>query len=158
MLALGYDRMVAAAVIIVGAGVGTMGSTINPFATGVASESADIGLGDGIVLRLVIYVVLTAIAIGYVVRYATRVKADHARSLVGFSREDEDLLTLEGADVHELTSRRRGVLGLTAATFAFMLYALVPWAQVFQGPDAASYPRHTHRHFPELPDLFVAMA
>src|SRR3546814_10226705 len=30
MLALGYDRMVAAAVIIVGAGVGTMGSTINP--------------------------------------------------------------------------------------------------------------------------------
>src|SRR3546814_11955651 len=76
MLALGYDRMVAAAVIIVGAGVGTMGSTINPFATGVASESADIGLGDGIVLRLGIYLVLTAIAIGYVARSATRVKAD----------------------------------------------------------------------------------
>src|SRR3546814_10218394 len=72
------------------------------------------GLGDGIVLRLVIYVVLTAIAIGYVVRYATRVKADHARTLVGFSREDEDLLTQEGADVPELTSRRRGVLWLTA--------------------------------------------
>src|SRR3546814_12077444 len=140
MLALGYDRMVAAAVIIVGAGVGTMGSTINPFATGVASESADIGLGDGIVLRLVIYVVLTAIAIGYVVRYATRVKADHAMSLVGFSREDEDRLTQEGADAPEPTSRRRGVLWRTAATFAVLIYHIVPWYQVSKGPDADSYP------------------
>src|SRR3546814_12730349 len=122
--------MVAAAVIIVGAGVGTMGSTINPFATGVASESADIGLGDGIVLRLVIYVVLTAIAIGYVVRYATRVKAYHARSLVGFSREDEDLLTQDGAAVPEITSRPRGLLLLPASPFAFLLYSTVPLAQV----------------------------
>src|SRR3546814_17513176 len=120
MLALGYDRMVAAAVIIVGAGVGTMGSTINPFATGVASESADIGLGDGIVLRLVIYVVLTAIAIGYVVRYATRVKADHAMSPVGFSPEDEDLLTQDGPDAPQLTSRPPAVLGPPPPTFPFI--------------------------------------
>src|SRR5690606_35272503 len=88
MLALGYDRMVAAAVIIVGAGVGTMGSTINPFATGVGSEAADIGMGDGIVLRLLLYVTITAIAIAYVVRYANRVQADPSRSLVGFKAED----------------------------------------------------------------------
>ena len=43
MLTLGYDRMVAATVILLGAGVGTMGSTINPFATGVASGAAPLG-------------------------------------------------------------------------------------------------------------------
>src|SRR3546814_18682334 len=114
MLALGYDRMVAAAVIIVGAGVGTMGSTINPFATGVASDSADIGIGDGMGLRLLLYVVLTAIAITYVVRYATRVKADPSRSLVGFSADDETAAAGE-EEAPELTSRHRGVLWLTAA-------------------------------------------
>src|SRR3546814_15619769 len=76
MLALGYDRMVAAAVIIVGAGVGTMGSTINPFATGVASDSADIGIGDGMGLRLLLHVVRTAIAITYPVPYPTPPQAD----------------------------------------------------------------------------------
>jgi hypothetical protein len=34
------------------------------------------------------YVVLTALAIGYVVRYARRVQADPTRSLVGFLPED----------------------------------------------------------------------
>ena len=37
MLSLGYDRMVAAATIMIGAGVGVLASTVNPFATGVAS-------------------------------------------------------------------------------------------------------------------------
>src|SRR3546814_20468633 len=106
------------------------------------------GVGYGFVLRLVIYVGLTAIAIGYVVRYATRVKADHAWSLVGFSREDEDLLTQEGADVPELTSRPRGVLSLTPATFAFLIYDIVSLAQVFHGTasDSSRWPPHCHFH------------
>src|SRR3546814_14858424 len=52
MLALGYDRMVAAAVIIVGAGLGTLGSTINPFATAVASAAASIGPGHDLAPRV----------------------------------------------------------------------------------------------------------
>jgi uncharacterized ion transporter superfamily protein YfcC len=45
MLALGYDRMVAVGVIIVGAGVGVMGSTVNPFSIGIASGFADVSIG-----------------------------------------------------------------------------------------------------------------
>src|SRR6478735_3044502 len=40
VLALGYDRMVAAAIIFLGAGTGVLASTVNPFATGVASDAA----------------------------------------------------------------------------------------------------------------------
>ena len=47
-LALGYDRMVAASIIFLGAGTGVLCSTVNPFATGVASDAAGISLGDGI--------------------------------------------------------------------------------------------------------------
>ena len=51
-LALGYDRMVAAAIIFLGAGSGVLASTVNPFATGVASDAAGISLGDGIGVRI----------------------------------------------------------------------------------------------------------
>ena len=40
MAALGYDRMVTAAMIIVGSIIGVMGATVNPFSIGVASGEA----------------------------------------------------------------------------------------------------------------------
>lgn len=88
MLTLGYDRMAAAGMIIASATVEAMASTVNPFSIGVASEFADVGLGDGLVLRWIGWFVLTAITIAYVVRYAERSKAQPDRSLVGFLPED----------------------------------------------------------------------
>src|SRR5207248_1147603 len=62
-LALGYDRLVAASIIFLGAGSGVIGSTVNPFATGVASDAAGISIGDGIGLRIALWIVLVAAAI-----------------------------------------------------------------------------------------------
>ena len=157
VLALGYDRMVAAAVILLGAGIGTMASTINPFATGVASDAADIGIGDGIVLRLIMYAVLTTVAVAYVLRYAAKIKGDPAASLVGF-RDDEEASSVALEDAPELTGRHRAVLWLMALTFAFMIYAIVPWAQVIEGTDAASYRYQLDWYFPELAALFILMS
>src|SRR5579872_1378426 len=82
IIGLGYDRLVGVAMIMVGAGVGTLASTVNPFATGVASDGAGIPLGNGIGLRILMYFVLTAVAVAYVLRYARRVQRQPARSLV----------------------------------------------------------------------------
>ena len=157
MLALGYDRMVAASVILLGAGVGTMASTINPFATGVASGSADIGIGEGLGLRLLMYVVLTAVTIAYVAHYARRVKTDPAVSLTGFLPEDAEVAAGR-EEAPELTTRQRACLWLTGLTFAFMIFAIVPWAQVINGPDADSYGWQLDWYFPELAALFLVMA
>src|SRR3954471_23014616 len=108
-LALGYDRLVAASIIFLGAGSGVLCSTVNPFATGVASDAAGISLGDGIGLRIAMWVVLVAIAIGYVIRYARRVSSDPARSIVGVSEADaEDAQGLID-DVPALTGRQKVV-------------------------------------------------
>ena len=85
MLALGYDRMVAASTILLGAGIGVLASTVNPFATGVASDAAGISIGDGIGLRFLMYLVLVPVGIWWVLRYARKVKADPA-ALAGRSR------------------------------------------------------------------------
>lgn len=157
MLKLGYDRMVAASVILLGAGIGTLTSTINPFATGVASGAADISIGDGIGLRLIMYLVLTTITIAYVVRYARKIKAHPEASIVGFRPDD-----LAGLDELQetpiMSGRQRAVIWLMGSTFAFMIFAIVPWAQVISGPDSDSYGWQLDWYFPELAALFIVMA
>ena len=57
MIAAGYDALTGAAVVLLGCGIGTFGSTINPFATGIASGFAGISISDGLLLRLIILIV-----------------------------------------------------------------------------------------------------
>lgn len=159
MLALGYDRMVAVGVIIVGAGVGVMGSTVNPFSIGVASGFADVSIGDGIGLRLAMWIVLSAVAIGYVVRYARKVHAQPETSLVGFAEGDREQAVVSSAtEPPPLTGRHKFVLASVVLTFTFMIYSIIPWAGIFSGPDAASYSWQLDWWFPQLTVLFIVAA
>jgi uncharacterized ion transporter superfamily protein YfcC len=158
MLALGYDRMVAAATILVGAGVGVLASTVNPFATGVASDAADISIGDGIALRFAMYLVLVPVAVWWVLRYARKVKADPSKSKVGAVEGDDELRAQGIRDVPKLSVREKIVLTIVALTFAFMIFAIVPWAQVINGTDAVSFAWQLDWYFPELAALFIVMA
>ncbi|MFD4833242.1 YfcC family protein [Streptomyces uncialis] len=161
MLALGYDRMTAVGTIILGAGVGVLCSTVNPFATGVASSAAGISLGDGIVLRFVMWVVLTAVTIGYVVRYARRVLGDPGRSLSGFLPGDREQIATgdDGGPAPELTRLHRTVLALTCLIFSFMIFSVVPWSSALTGrADATPYGWELGWSFPELAALFLVAA
>ena len=50
------------------------------------------------------------------------------------------------------------MLSIVGLTFAFMIFAIVPWAQVINGPDAASYGWQLDWYFPELAALFIVMS
>jgi uncharacterized ion transporter superfamily protein YfcC len=148
-LKLGYDRMVGAAIIIVGSGIGVMASTVNPFATGVASDAAGISVGDGIVLRLIMWVVLTAIGIAYVTRYAKRVKADPKRSISGFLPEDEAIRAAANDEVPEMTRRHKLIMWVFGATFLVMIYSVIPWSEIGVPIPTWGW------YFPELAALFL---
>lgn len=159
MLALGYDRMVAVGAIILGAGIGVLCSTVNPFATGVASSAADISLGDGIVLRFVMWIVLTAVTIAYVIRYAKRVQKNPERSLSGFLPGDREQTAADAGEVPELTRLHKSVLVLVALVFAFMIFSVVPWASALTGnADAKPYGFELGWSFPQLAALFFCAA
>src|SRR5690349_3904022 len=87
-LALNYDRMVAAAIIFLGAGSGVIGSTVNPFATGVASDAAGVSIGDGIGLRIALWITVVSLGIAYVIWYAGRIRRDPGKLVVGVSEKD----------------------------------------------------------------------
>ncbi|MDO5743137.1 MAG: YfcC family protein [Micrococcaceae bacterium] len=152
MLSLGYDRMVAAGTILIGAGIGVLASTINPFSTGVASAAADISIGNGIGLRVLMYVVLTTISILFVLRYARRVKKDPSKSLLADIPSSSFTASTTST---VLTKRHKAVLVVVALTFALMIFSIVPWAQVIGGNDAASYGWQLDWYFPELAALFI---
>ncbi|MER6911923.1 YfcC family protein [Streptomyces sp. NPDC000594] len=159
MLALGYDRMVATGTIILGAGVGVLCSTVNPFSTGVASAAAGISLGDGIALRAAMWVVLTSVTIAYVVRYARRVRADPGRSLSGFLPGDREHARAGAAEPPPLTRLHRTVLALVVLVFTFMIFSVVPWAGALTGDAAAEpYTFELGWSFPELSALFLVAA
>jgi uncharacterized ion transporter superfamily protein YfcC len=50
------------------------------------------------------------------------------------------------------------VLAVVGLTFAFMIFAIVPWAQVVNGPSAESFGWQLDWYFPELAALFVVMS
>ncbi|MFI8437793.1 YfcC family protein [Streptomyces sp. NPDC079020] len=159
MLALGYDRMVATGTIILGAGIGVLCSTVNPFATGVASSAADISLGDGIVLRAIMWVVLTAVTIAYVIRYATKVRANPGRSLSGFLPGDRDRTAADAGEPPDLTGLHKAVLVLVALVFTFMIFSVVPWSSALTGDaGAVPYGFELGWSFPELAALFLVAA
>src|SRR4051794_5466951 len=159
-LALGYDRMVAASIIFLGAGSGVIGSTVNPFATGVASDAAGTSIGDGIGLRILMWLVLVPIAIGYVLRYAHRVKADPARSIVGVQAADSNGAALSLSDAPALTGRQKLVLALFGGTFLLMIYGFIPWNDLWQEGFSKDFPLPTFGafYFPEAAALFLVMA
>jgi uncharacterized ion transporter superfamily protein YfcC len=157
MLSLGYDRMVAAATILVGAGIGVLASTVNPFATGVASEAAGISIGDGIGFRFLMYLLLVPVGVLYVLRYARKVKNDPTRSLTKAQPGDVEIAA-HGVEAAQITGRQKAVLAVVAVTFAFMIFAIVPWAQVISGPSADSYAWQLDWYFPELAALFIVMS
>ncbi|MFB7665252.1 YfcC family protein [Kitasatospora sp. NPDC056138] len=159
MLALGYDRMVATGTIILGAGIGVLCSTVNPFATGVASSAAGISLGDGIALRFAMWIVLTAVTVGYVIGYGRRVQRDPDRSLVGFLPGDREHVTDEAGAAPELTGLHKAVLALVGLVFAFMIFSVVPWSSALSGrADAAAYAWELDWSFAELAALFLVAA
>src|SRR5688500_7648164 len=131
MIAAGYDSLVAASMLLLGCGIGVLGSTINPFATGIASGFAGVSIEEGIVGRLIILVVGTAIGIAFVMRYAARVKADPGQSLVADQRADNKehfgAATDDSAPDASLSGPQRGVLLLFTLAFVVMIYGVIPW-------------------------------
>ena len=65
-LAAGYDLLVPLAVIYVSSAVGTMASTINPFAVIIASDSAGVDWTTGIESRLILLIISLTVSIIYI--------------------------------------------------------------------------------------------
>ena len=136
MMAAGFDPLVGAATVLLGAGCGCLGSTVNPFAVGAAVDalsSTGIEVDQTIIIGLgfLLTVVTTLISIIFVMRYAKKVKADKGSTFLSL-QEQKDAEAAHGAAAAEaakevkLTGRQKAVLGIFAFTFVVMIVGFIP--------------------------------
>jgi uncharacterized ion transporter superfamily protein YfcC len=129
MIAAGYDALTGAAIVLLGCGIGVLGSTVNPFATGIASGIAGIPISEGLIGRLVTLIVGLAIGIFFVLRYAERVKKDPSKSLVYELKAENEARFMAGGEggTATLTGKQKAILALFGLAFVVMIYGVIPW-------------------------------
>ena len=143
MMAAGFDPMVGAATVLLGAGCGCLGSTVNPFAVGAAVDAltgVDIAVNQSIIIGLgaVLWIVTTVMSIVFVMSYAKKVKADKGSTILSMQelKDAEEAHGKAASEVHnevKLTGRQKGVLIAFAFTFVVMIVGFIPLADLNEG-------------------------
>ena len=82
IIALGYDSMTAAAVARCGTVIGYTVGVLNPVNTGLAQTISEIPTFSGLGFRLVLFFIVLAVTILFVMRYARKVQKNPEASLV----------------------------------------------------------------------------
>lgn len=139
MFAAGLDPLVGVATILLGAGAGVLGSTINPFATGVAlSAMKDAGIeysqGTVILIAVVLWLTTLAIAAFFTIKYAKKVQRDKGSTFLSL-REQAAAEKAYGRflkaqdDAAKLTGKQIATLIVFAITFLVMIVGFIPWGE-----------------------------
>ena len=139
MFAAGMDPLVGVATILLGAGSGVLGSTINPFATGVAlsaMKDADIEYSQGTVILIAVVLWLTTLAISafFVIKYAKKVQRDKGSTFLSLREQAAaekaygKFLKAQGEE-DKLSGKQIATLIVFALTFLVMIVGFIPWGE-----------------------------
>ena len=145
MVAAGMDTIVSSAVVLLGAGSGVLGSTINPFAVGAAVDAASKVLPEGYVvnqgiiigLGTVLWLTTLGISIFFVMRYAKKVIAKKGSTFLSLQEQKDMNLTYADTGkkekVTKLTGKQKLTLILFGLTFVVMIIGFIPWEDLAPG-------------------------
>ena len=171
MVAAGFDAISAASTILLGSTAGVLGSTVNPF---VVSSSVDALKTSGITIDQTVIIIVGAIswlacyAVGafYVMRYAKKVKANKAASLLTaeeWKAVEEEYGGEKAPDAGvTFTPRQKVVMALFAVSFVVMIVGMIPWGQfgidIFDHTSILSGNNLGDWYFGDLTAWFLVMA
>lgn len=138
MMAAGMDPLVGSAVILLGAGSGVLGSTINPFATGAAisalPEGATVNQGLIIVIATFLWLTTLLISILFVTNYAKKVQKDKGSTFLSLREQkaaEKKFGNYESKSEEKakLTGKQKATLVLFGLTFVIMIIGFIPWGE-----------------------------
>lgn len=138
MMAAGMDPLVGSAVILLGAGSGVLGSTINPFATGAAISALPegIAINQGFVILVAAFLWLTTLGISifFVMRYAKKVQKDKGSTFLSL-REQKNAekkfgnYAAKAEETAVLSLKQKVTLILFGLAFIVMIVGFIPWGE-----------------------------
>ncbi len=134
MVVAGMDTIVASATILLGAGVGVLGSTVNPFAVGVAIGALPPGIpvNQGLIIGIgaALWIVSYIIAVLFVVNYAKKVIKDKGSTFLSLQEQKNMEQTYAKADTFDdvkLSGKQKFTLWIFGLTFLVMIVGFIPW-------------------------------
>ena len=139
MVAAGMDTIVSSAIVLLGAGSGVLGSTVNPFAVGVAVDAAKSVLpagttiNQGVIIGLgaVLWITTLLISIIFVMSYAKKVIAKKGSTILSLQEVKNMEATYGDEGIGkknvQLSGRQKLTLILFAFTFVIMIISFIPW-------------------------------
>lgn len=139
LFAAGFDTVVASATVLFGAGVGCLGSTVNPFAVGAAIDAlASVGIeanqGIVIILGAILTVVSYIISLACILTYGNKVRRDKGSTILSLQeqKESEEAYGERAGDkavsMPEFTRKRKIALAMFGISFLVMICGFVPWS------------------------------
>ena len=136
MMAAGMDPLVGSAIVLLGAGTGCLGSTVNPFATGVALSSLPEGIAadNGLVILIAVFLWLTSLIVSiiFVMSYAKKVQKDKGSTFLSL-REQKNAENAFGnfaegqKEEPKLSGKQKATLIVLA--FVVMIIGFIPWGE-----------------------------
>lgn len=122
--ALGYDAITGMAIVSLGAAAGFTSGFMNPFTVGVAQGIAGLPMFSGMGLRIVIWICTLALVIGYIYRYASKVKKDPKNSIVYELEEEEKDKAIDISNIRKLTHRDILVLLIFVVGMGILIFGV----------------------------------
>jgi uncharacterized ion transporter superfamily protein YfcC len=132
-LALGYDRLTAIAIVMIGYGAGYAPAPINPFTTLIAQDIAGLEPASGFWYRVACFWVFVSIGIHHVWCYAKKVKRDPSASLVADVPVPEGLSipTRDDAatmsDQAPMTGPQKLIMAAVGLAMVIVIYGMTEW-------------------------------
>lgn len=125
-IAMGYDSITGAALVLCGAAAGFAGAFMNPFTVQVAQGIAELPIMSGMGFRIIMFLLMITLATGFVLRYAAFVKKNPQKScMYEFDRKREDVIDL--ANMQEFGGKEKAVLFAFLAAIVLLVYGVVTW-------------------------------
>lgn len=144
MVMAGMDTIVASATILLGAGVGVLGSTVNPFAVGAAISALPEGIqvNQGLIIGIgaILWILSYLVAVYFVMKYARKVKEDKGSTFLSLREQkamEKKYLKEEKEEDIKLTKKQKATLYLFGSAFVIMIIGFIPWTDfgvnIFEG-------------------------
>ena len=119
---MGYDRVYGIALLLIGEGIGWSTAITNPFTVQIAQKIAEVPIGSGILLRIVLFAITTTIGFYFLNRYGKMIKKDPSRRAM-----PDDPFDVKAASTESMKSglERKHIL---IAISSFILFGMILFA------------------------------
>ena len=125
-LAMGYDSITGAAIVLCGAAAGYAGAFINPFTMQVAQGIAELPIFSGMWYRVIIFVVMVSVTAAFILAYANKIKKDPTKSLMyEIDKNRDDVYDLN--NLKEFGIKEKLILLVFLGTIILLVYGVIQY-------------------------------